>query len=416
MKIKSTLSEWLHHIQNLHAQPIDLGIERVRHVAMVLNLLTPASIIFTVAGTNGKGTTCRAIELILLASGYQVGVYNSPHLMHYNERIRIRGREVTEEELITSFSVVDMGRKNISLTYFEFGTLSALWLFREAKLDIVILEVGLGGRLDATNIVDADIAIITSIALDHTTWLGSDRESIGREKAGIFRTGKPAVVGDPGMPNSIRKVAQYIGAKLHQRNRDWSYSVTGNSWEFEDVNGKISFIPLPKIPIDNAATAIAAVRISPIKVHDAMIRDILPQAALPGRFQIVSKSPWVILDVAHNPHAAHYLSKQLKKIKQYAKIHAIVGMRQDKDISNTLNYLVPQIDYWYCASLTQPRGSSAVHIMSYLKKAMCFKSVSNAWHYALENANSRDIIIVFGSFYTVSEVMTARLATYTSIF
>ncbi|VFP86210.1 bifunctional tetrahydrofolate synthase/dihydrofolate synthase [Candidatus Erwinia haradaeae] len=412
MKTKLKLNEWLHYIQSLHTQQIDLGLERVRNVAIALNLLTPASIIFTVAGTNGKGTTCRAIELILLASGYQVGVYNSPHLMHHVERIRICGKEVTEEELITSFSVVEMGRKNISLTYFEFGTLSALWLFREAKLDIVILEVGLGGRLDATNIIDTDIAIITSIALDHTTWLGSDRESIGREKAGIFRTGKPAVVGEPDMPNSIQMVAQYTGAELHQINRDWSYSVTDNSWAFEDMNGKIRCIPLPKIPIDNAATAIAALRISPIKVHDAIICNVLYQAALPGRFQIVSESPRVIFDVAHNPHAAHYLSKQIKKIKQHAKVHAIVGMRQDKDISNTLNCLVSQVDYWYCASLIQPYGSSASHIMSYLKKAICFKSVSSAWCYALNKANTRDIIIVFGSFYTVSEVMTARLTTY----
>ncbi|VFP87919.1 bifunctional tetrahydrofolate synthase/dihydrofolate synthase [Candidatus Erwinia haradaeae] len=412
MKTKLTLNEWLHYIQNLHAQPIDLRIERVKHVAIVLNLLNPAPIVFTVGGTNGKGTTCRAIELVLLASGYKVGVYNSPHLMHYIERIRICGREVTEEELITSFSVVEMGRKNISLTYFEFGTLSALWLFREAKLDIIILEVGLGGRLDATNIIDSDIAIITSIALDHTTWLGSDRESIGREKAGIFRTGKPAVVGDPDMPNSIRKVAQYTGAKLHQRNRDWSYSVADNHWEFEDVNGKINLIPLPKIPIDNAATAIAAIRISQIKVHDVIICHVFRQVTLPGRFQIVSESPRVIFDVAHNPHAAHYLSQQLQKIKQHAKVHAVVGMRQDKDISNTLNCLVSQVDYWYCASLIQPCGSSATHIMSYLKKATCFKSVSSAWRHALENANPLDTIIVFGSFHTVSEVMTARLMTY----
>ncbi|VFP86964.1 Dihydrofolate synthase/folylpolyglutamate synthase [Candidatus Erwinia haradaeae] len=409
LNTKSTLSEWLEYLQHLHTQPIDLGLERVRHVGQLLNLLTPASIVFTVAGTNGKGTTCRAIEIILLASGYQVGVYNSPHLTHYSERIRICGKEVTEEELITSFSEIENGRKNISLTYFEFGTLSALWLFRQAKLDIVILEVGLGGRLDATNIVDADIAIITSIALDHTTWLGSDRESIGREKAGIFRTGKPAVIGEPDTPNSVREIAQYVGAQLYQSNRDWSYSATDDSWAFEDFHGKVQSIPLPQIPIDNAATAIAALRISLIPVHDSIVFHALCQATLPGRFQIVSDCPKVILDVAHNPHAAHYLSAQLIKIKKTAKIHAVVGMRQDKDIANTLAYLVPQVDYWYCASLTHPYGASAARIMSYLNNAICFTSVARAWRHAVNKAHSQDIILVFGSFDTVSQVITARL-------
>ncbi|WP_157989771.1 bifunctional tetrahydrofolate synthase/dihydrofolate synthase [Candidatus Erwinia haradaeae] len=401
----SPLNTWLQYLECLHAQEIDLELKRVKHVAYILNLLTPAPIIFTVAGTNGKGTTCRAIEMILLAAGYKVGVYTSPHLIRYAERVRICGKELADLEHTKAFSVINIERSTTSLTYFEFGTLAALWLFKQANLDVVILEVGLGGRLDATNIIDSDIAVITTIACDHTAFLGENRESIGREKAGIFRRGKPAVVGEPNMPYTIKEVAKEKKAPLYQCNHDWFYSIINHHWIFKDQKGRIENLPLPQIPIGNAATALAAIRASSIPIDEVIIQRTLHLVTLPGRFQIVSEAPKVILDVAHNPHAAQYLAEKIMDMKQASRIHAIVGMLHDKDIAGTLSYLIPQIDYWYCASLKHPRGSSALYLMSYLKKAKCFSSVSHAWRYALMQAKIKDIILVFGSFYTVSQVM-----------
>ncbi len=221
----SPLATWLSYLEHLHSKTIDLGLARVSEVAGQMDIVKPAPFVFTVAGTNGKGTTCRTLETILMAAGYKVGVYSSPHLVRYTERVRIQGAELPEAAHTASFAEIEAARGDISLTYFEYGTLSALWLFKQAQLDVVILEVGLGGRLDATNIVDADVAVVTSIALDHTDWLGPDRESIGREKAGIFRAGKPAVVGEPDMPLTIAEVASEKGALLQRRGVDWRYEV-----------------------------------------------------------------------------------------------------------------------------------------------------------------------------------------------
>ncbi|CCP03827.1 dihydrofolate:folylpolyglutamate synthetase [Erwinia amylovora Ea644] len=401
----SSLAAWLHYLEHLHSQAIDLGLERVQCVATALDLLTPAPVVITVAGTNGKGTTCRTLETLLLAAGYRVGVYSSPHLVRYTERVRVQGEELAETAHTASFTAIEAGRAATSLTYFEFGTLSALWLFKQARLDVVILEVGLGGRLDATNIVNADVAVVTSIALDHTDWLGTDRESIGREKAGIFRKGKPAVVGEPDMPGSIAVIAAEKGAQLCQRDRDWSYQVNGDSWSFHDASGSIEHLPLPQVPLPNAATALAALRASTLEVEEAIIRRSLHQAILPGRFQTVSESPRVILDVAHNPHAAKYLAGRLAEIKGEAKVHAVVGMLHDKDIAGTLACLAPQVDYWYCAPLEGPRGASAEQLMTHLNAAQSFASVTAAWHHALMQARQQDIVLVCGSFHTVAHVM-----------
>lgn len=235
----SPLASWLSYLENLHSKTIDLGLERVSQVAARLGILKPAPFVFTVAGTNGKGTTCRTLESILMAAGYKVGVYSSPHLVRYTERVRVQGQELPESAHTASFAEIESARGDISLTYFEYGTLSALWLFKQAQLDVVILEVGLGGRLDATNIVDADVAVVTSIALDHTDWLGPDRESIGREKAGIFRSEKPAIVGEPEMPSTIADVAQEKGALLQRRGVEWNYSVTDHDWTFSDAHGTL---------------------------------------------------------------------------------------------------------------------------------------------------------------------------------
>ncbi|MEJ5177752.1 MULTISPECIES: bifunctional tetrahydrofolate synthase/dihydrofolate synthase [Erwinia] len=401
----SPLASWLYYLEHLHAQAIELGLDRIRRVASSLDLLTPAPVVFTVAGTNGKGTTCRTLETVLMAAGYRVGVFSSPHLVRYTERVRIQGEELAESAHTTSFAAIEAGRGDTTLTYFEYGTLSALWLFAEAKLDVVILEVGLGGRLDATNIVDADVAVVTSIALDHTDWLGPDRESIGREKAGVFRAGKPAVVGEPDMPHTIADVAAEKGAQLLQRDRDWSYSVTDDSWSFRDAHGTVEQLPLPQVPLPNAATALAALRASPLNVDEAIIRRSLHLAMLPGRFQTVAESPRVILDVAHNPHAAGYLAGRLAEVPRNGKVHAVVGMLHDKDIAGTLACLSPQVDYWYCAPLDGPRGATAEQLMVHLEGAQAFGSVELAWRQALQQATEQDIVLVCGSFHTVAQVM-----------
>lgn len=402
----SPLVTWLYYLENLHTQAIELGLDRIRCVAQRLDLLKPAPFVFTVAGTNGKGTTCRTLETLLIAAGYRVGVYSSPHLLRYTERVRIQGEELDEAQHSASFARLEAGRGDISLTYFEFGTLSALNLFQQAKLDVVILEVGLGGRLDATNIVDADVAVVTSIALDHTDWLGPDRESIGREKAGVFRHAKPAVVGEPDMPASIAAVASEVGARLLQRDHQWSMNPQGNHWGYRDEQGELNDLPLPQVPLQNAATALAALRASGLQVSEAIVREALPLAVLPGRFQTVSESPRVILDVAHNPHAADYLASRLASLPVSGRVHAVVAMLHDKDIAGTLAALSPQIDYWYCAPLGGPRGASAEELMAHLpERAQAFSDVAQAWRAALSQAQEQDVVLVCGSFHTVADVM-----------
>ncbi|MBN3079468.1 bifunctional tetrahydrofolate synthase/dihydrofolate synthase [Pectobacterium jejuense] len=403
----SPLVTWLHYLEHLHAQAIDLGLERVKQVAEHLQLLQPAATIFTVAGTNGKGTTCCTLESILLAAGLRVGVYSSPHLVRYTERVRIQGKELPEALHTQAFADIEAGRGAVSLTYFEFGTLSALQLFKQANLDVVILEVGLGGRLDATNIVDADVSVVTSIAIDHTDWLGNDRESIGREKAGIFRQGRPAVVGEPDMPGTIADVAAEKGAQLRRRGRDWEYSMQRETWSWQDKQRELSRLPLPNVPLANAATALAALHYSSLNVSEEAIRQGLQHAALPGRFQTVQESPRLILDVAHNPHAAAYLANRLVALPKRGKVRAVVGMLSDKDIAGTLAHLTPLVDAWYCAPLEGPRGATAQQIAEHLTHSQSFSDVVAAWQQAMSEATEQDIVIVCGSFHTVAHVMEA---------
>lgn len=403
----SPLVTWLHYLEHLHAQAIDLGLERVKQVAEHLQLLQPAATIFTVAGTNGKGTTCCTLESILLAAGLRVGVYSSPHLVRYTERVRIQGKELPEALHTQAFADIEAGRGAVSLTYFEFGTLSALQLFKQANLDVVILEVGLGGRLDATNIVDADVSVVTSIAIDHTDWLGNDRESIGREKAGIFRQGRPAVVGEPDMPGTIADVAAEKGAQLRRRGRDWEYSMQRETWSWQDKQRELSRLPLPNVPLANAATALAALHYSSLNVSEEAIRHGLQHAALPGRFQTVQASPRLILDVAHNPHAAAYLANRLAELPKTGKVRAVVGMLSDKDIAGTLAHLTPLVDAWYCAPLEGPRGATAQQIAEHLTRSQSFSDVVAAWKQAMSEATEQDIVIVCGSFHTVAHVMEA---------
>jgi len=401
----SPLAAWLSYLENLHSKAIDMGLERVSQVAARLDVLKPAPFVFTVAGTNGKGTTCRTLESMLMAAGYKVGVYSSPHLVRYTERVRVQNAELAESAHTASFAEIEAARGDTSLTYFEYGTLSALWLFKQAQLDVVILEVGLGGRLDATNIVDPDVAVVTSIALDHTDWLGPDRESIGREKAGIFRAGKPAIVGEPEMPHTIADVAQEKGALLQRRDVDWRYSVTQSDWRFEDARGALDNLPLPQVPQPNAATALAALRASGLAVNEQAIRDGIQQAILAGRFQIVSESPRLILDVAHNPHAAAWLAGRLKTLPKTGRVLAVIGMLHDKDIGGTLACMESAVDSWYCAPLEGPRGATAEQLMEHLGQGQTFASVELAWRAAMADARPEDTVLVCGSFHTVAHVM-----------
>lgn len=403
----SPLAAWLDYLERLHSQPIELGLERVKQVAERLDLLKPAPTVFTIAGTNGKGTTCCTLESILLAAGLRVGVYSSPHLLRYTERVRIQGKELSEAQHSHSFAQVEAGRSNISLTYFEFGTLSALQLFKQAKLDVVILEVGLGGRLDATNIVDSDVAAVTSIAIDHTDWLGFDRESIGREKAGVFRSGKPAIVGEPDMPQSIADVAATLGAKLYQRDKAWQFSQNNQNWSWQCDDRQWQNLPLPNVPLANAATALAVLHYSGLSLSEDAIRQGLLAASLPGRFQIVSEQPRLILDVAHNPHAARYLTDRLAQLPKQGKVRAVIGILSDKDIAGTLACLSEQVDEWYCAPLEGPRGASAEQLAEHLAQSRQFSDVETAWRQAMQDAGPRDVVIVCGSFHTVAHVMAA---------
>ena len=313
----SDLETWLCYLEQLHPSSIELGLERVKSVAERLELLQPAPYIFTVAGTNGKGTTCRTLEMILLAADKRVGVYSSPHLLRFTERVRINNQESTPSDTVKAFAAIEKARGDVSLTYFEYATLAALYQFKQAQLDVVILEVGLGGRLDATNIVDADIAIITTIGIDHVEYLGNNRESIGQEKAGIFKPKSIAIVGEPEIPSSILDVAHAVNCPVFAVNKDWAYQqIDKLSWQFNSSIKQYKNLPIPHVPLANAATAIAALSYSPFSITQEQIDDALEKTSLIGRFQIIQSSPIVIVDVAHNPHAHRYLFKTIELLKQ----------------------------------------------------------------------------------------------------
>lgn len=409
----SDLSAWLCYLEQLHPSTIDLGLERVKMVAQRLNLLQPAPYVFTVAGTNGKGTTCKTLEMILLAANLHVGVYSSPHLLRFTERVQIDNQESTEQDTVNAFTQIESARGEISLTYFEYATLAALYQFKQAKLDVVILEVGLGGRLDATNIVDADVAVVTTIGIDHVDYLGHTRESIGREKAGIFKSKSIAIVGEPDIPMSLLDVAKSVSCPINCVNHDWFYEQKNNNeWEFYSSQHQYRFLPIPNVPLANAATAIAALSYSSIAIDQRQINEGLLNSSLVGRFQTIRTAPLVIIDVAHNPHAANYLTKQLASLrsdqKHIGKVRFVIAMLKDKDIKNTLSIL--KGDVWYCASLYGERGCRSEVLKQYLIEdnklnVSTFDSVLDAYQMSLHEAQKDDIIVVCGSFHTVSEIL-----------
>ncbi|WP_341501535.1 bifunctional tetrahydrofolate synthase/dihydrofolate synthase [Gallaecimonas sp. GXIMD4217] len=405
-----SLADWLFRIETLHGTDIELGLTRVRQVAERLGLLPLDSRVLLVGGTNGKGSTCAMMEQILLAAGHDVAVFSSPHLIRYTERLRLNSEELPAAEHCQAFEAVEAARGDISLTYFEFSTLAALWLCRRHKPDVVILEVGLGGRLDATNIVDADVAVVTSIDIDHQAFLGDCREGIAREKAGICRPGRPLICGEPDAPASLAETARDVGAKLLQVGRDFSYRLDGEQWGFSGARERRA-LPLPSLPLANAATALAALDALGIALPDDAVSLGLAKAGLPGRLQVWQEKPLVLLDVAHNPHAARYLNARLRTKKGQGRVIAVCAMLADKDMAGTLSEL-DCIDRWLLAELpSTPRAAKAGELAALLPPddvAGCFASVGQALEQALALASAEDVVIVFGSFYTVADVLAAK--------
>ncbi|SIR36839.1 dihydrofolate synthase / folylpolyglutamate synthase [Aeromonas sp. RU39B] len=403
-----SLVDWLSYLEAIHPATIELGLERVGDVARRLGLTTLPCKVVTVGGTNGKGSSCAMAASILMAQGYRVGVYSSPHLLRFTERVRVQGNELTEARHCEAFTAVEAVRGEIALTFFEFATLAALWLFARANLDVLLLEVGLGGRLDATNVVESDVAVITSIALDHCDWLGDTRELVAIEKAGIYRTGKPAISGEPEPPLTIESEALRLGAQLRQVGRDFRAEVAGDHWDYHGLN-HYAGLPVPALPLMNAVTVLAALESLGLPLSEAAIQQGLASAQLAGRMQKLQDSPLVYVDVAHNPHSAAYLATRLRDIPCRGVRRAVVGMLKDKDMAGSLVQLSGLISEWHLAPLGGPRGATAEQLMVALgEEATCHGSVAEAYRSVLAQSGPLDMVIVFGSFYTVADVLAGH--------
>jgi len=421
-----SLAEWLDYIERIHPKSIQLGLERVAKVRDMLGRSSSAAF-FTVAGTNGKGSTCAMLEAILIAAGYRVGLYTSPHLLRYNERVRLDGVPLSDARLCAAFETIERARGEITLTYFEFGTLAAWEIFAVEALDAVILEVGLGGRLDAVNAFETDCALLTSVDLDHTDYLGDTRERIGSEKAGIFRRGKPAVVADPDPPRSVLDHAGAVGADLWLIGRDFGYRKQGQQWMFWGRGVRRGGLAPPALRGDrqlaNASAALAALDALrarlPVGMQD--IRNGLAHVDLPARFQVLPGRPTVVLDVAHNPQAAAVLAENLAGMGFYPETYAVFGMLRDKDIVGVCRALKNRISAWFAADLSVPRGAGAQVLADALASAsaggdvLCFRNPLEAYAAARKRANENDRIVVFGSFHTVADVMQEIEAARTEV-
>ncbi len=417
MRPERTLEDWLHWQTQCHPAAIDLGLERVREVGSRLGLDAPRVPVVTVGGTNGKGSMVAMLEAVCRRAGYRTGAYTSPHILRYNERIRIDGREIEDADLIAAFEAVEQARRDTPLTYFEFGTLAALRCFEQAGVDLMLLEVGLGGRLDAVNLVDADCALIGQIALDHTDWLGPDRESIGREKAGIFRPGRPAVCADPAPPESIRQAAANLGVPLAVAGEDYRFETTGEAaWCWSMGERRIEDLPLPGIPgrhqLGNAAAVVTACRLADcLEVPDAALRDGLREVRLPGRFEVVGRSPQIVLDVAHNPAAATALAARLAEAPVAGVTYAVFAALEDKAVEDMVRAMQGVVAHWHVAGLeTEPRGLSLEALARRMPEGVEFtgrESVGEALGAAVSEAGEGDRIVVFGSFHTVAAARKA---------
>ncbi|WP_144150759.1 bifunctional tetrahydrofolate synthase/dihydrofolate synthase [Paraburkholderia sp. BCC1885] len=426
-----TLDAWLTHLESAHPVGIDMGLTRIGKVREALNLSFDCPVI-TVGGTNGKGSTCAILETILLRAGYRVGCHTSPHLLTFNERARVNGVVASDADLLRHFEAVEAARLSlaepVSLTYFEFTTLAIMHLFAASGLDAVILEVGLGGRLDAVNILDTDCAIITSIDIDHTEYLGDTREKIGFEKAGIFRAGKPAICADPVPPQTLIDHAEAIGADLWLFGRDFRYEGQAGSerqqWSYVGRTMRRSALAYPALrganQLINTSAALAGLEALrdrlPVSAQD--IRLGLANVELAGRFQVLPGKPSIVLDVGHNPHAAAVLSQNLGNMGYFPYTYAVFGAMRDKDIAGVVEHLKGEIDHWCVTDLPSPRAASAQDLEAILRESGVadgtdssvtrYISPAEAFQDALKRATENDRIVVFGSFYTVAGVMAYR--------
>lgn len=418
MNQQNTLPEWLHYLENLHSSTIDMGLERVRQVRDALGL-KPDFPLVIVGGTNGKGSVCAMLSSILTRAGYKVGTYTSPHILHYNERIAINQTPVSDQAIVDSFTALEQARGDVSLTYFEFGTLAAVQHFVSQQVDVAVLEVGLGGRLDAVNVFDADVAVVTNIDIDHSDYLGDTREAIGFEKAGIFRQGRVALCGDRQPPQALLDHAAQTGADLRLIDRDFQAKRLAQQWSFTMGDIARHALPLPALrgsyQLDNAALAIATVEaLRPrLQVNMSAIKEGLLSVSWPGRFQVLPGRPQVVLDVGHNPHAVRALLTSLTNLPFARRQRVVFSMLADKDIDTVLQLTSNAFDEWYIAGLNLPRGMSSADLASRLNNAgvtsvKTFETVADAWHAALSASSEDDRIVVFGSFHTVAEVQQAR--------
>jgi dihydrofolate synthase/folylpolyglutamate synthase len=415
----NTLAGWLTYLESLHPKTIALGLERVAQVKQRLNL-NPDFPIITVGGTNGKGSVCAMLESVLYAAGYRVGCYTSPHLLHYNERVRIVKQQASDAELCASFAQIEQVRGDISLTYFEFGTLAAMQCFIAHKVEVAILEVGLGGRLDAVNVFDNDCAVIASVDIDHTEYLGDTREQIAFEKAGIMRSGKVVICADSDVPQAIHTQAKAIGAELWCIGGEFGFTPHQGQWDYRSKVGSRNALPYPALrgafQLGNASAALAALDVLKDRLPISMeaVRRGLGEVQLAGRFQFVPGKPALILDVAHNPHAARSLAQNLAGLPPCPHTYAIFAMLKDKDMAGVAAALGFCVDTWLVAGIDTPRGATAGELAQALRRSgvrgemLTFDNIAEAVSYAYNAAGENDRIIAFGSFHTVAEVMAAK--------
>jgi dihydrofolate synthase/folylpolyglutamate synthase len=428
----SNLEQWLYYLENLHSSEIDMGLTRISQVAERLAIDISFATVITVAGTNGKGTTCAFIENALLSdfagnSKKNVAVYSSPHIDCFNERLRINKHNIDDQPLIEAFKKIEIARQDISLTYYEYTTLAALLVLMDEMPDVILLEVGLGGRLDATNLIDADIAVITTVDLDHQVFLGDNREAIGFEKAGIMRRDQDIVIGDTDIPNSVLAHATDLDAEQHSqlflRERDFiinSSNLSDSVWQWHSKHLILENLNAPLIPLDNVATALMVLTQLKLPLSTHFVNHVIKNTQVAGRTELIKQTNHcdVVLDVGHNPQATRYLSSYLKRIKaqcKYLKIYAVVSMLADKDITASLSSLTDDVDFWYTGSLAVSRAASKQQMYTSLitmtDTVNCFDNIKEAFKIANAQANRVDLILVFGSFLTVSQIRSQLIKT-----
>jgi len=413
-----SLNEWLSYIESLHPTTIDLGLSRVKQVANNLGITTATAKIITISGTNGKGTTVATLEAIYQAAGYHVAAYTSPHLINFDERIRINGKNVAEATLGQAFEIIEAARGDITLTYFEFTTLAAFWIFAQCALQVWILEVGLGGRLDAVNIIDADVAIITNVAIDHQEWLGNNRAAIAKEKLGITRPYTPLVYGETNPPDGFLDYVQKHNVYLYQVHQEFTFAVDHEkrTWEWRGDKHYYPDLYLPPFITLNMACAIQAIEClqAQLPVSTKALQQGLQQIKLTGRCQVIGEQPWQLIDVAHNPHGSHYLAEFVSGHRPAGKIIAIFSALADKDIDGIVAPLLQLVDEWFVAGLSVSRGMTAGKIKHILNEKVTtpvyqYQHIAEAYRAALARATAEDGIVIFGSFHTVSEVLREQI-------